>query len=156
MFASVEPRGATMSFSSAGLAEGTNANTYKINAANGAGVDFAISGLCYHKADTDNIAMSAHAVQAVSTTCLYLVCLNSSGTASTIKGTAVLTADLTAGNKVLNWPTPTDDLCPIGAIKVVTDGSTTFTAATTDLGAAGITDTYYNFGGGMPHEPLAS
>jgi len=156
MQAHIDPRGATACFSSAGLAEGTNANTFKINAANGAGIDYAINGLAYHKADTDNIAMTAHGVQAVSTKCLYLVQIDSAGTVSTKKGTEVSTTALTNGTAVLHWPTPDADKCPVGAIKVETDGSTTFTAATTDLGAAGITDTYYNFAGGMPHEPLTS
>ena len=156
MFAHQDMRGATACYASAGLAEGTNANTIKIAAPNGAGIAFAINGLGYHKADTDNIAMTAHAVQAVSTKCLYLVQIDDAGTVSTVKGTAVLTADLTAGTAVLHWPMPAADKCPIGAVKVETDASTTFTAATTDLGAAGITDTYYNFVGGMPVDPLAS
>lgn len=149
-------RGATECYSSAGLGEGTGANTILIAAPNGAGVDFAIDGLAYHKADTDNIAITAAAVQAVATKCIYLIQIDSAGTVSTVKGDAVLTADLTAGTKVLHWPLPAANRCPIGAVKVETNGSTTFTAATTDLGAAGVTDTYYNFAGGMPSAPLTS
>lgn len=156
MFTHQEARGATACFAKAGLAEGTNANTIKINAPNGAGIDFAINGIAYHKADTDNIAVTAHSVQAVSTKCLYLVQIDSSGTVSTKKGTEVLTADLTAGTTVLQWPTPDANKCPIGAYKIETDGSTTFTNNTTDLGAAGITDTYYDFAGGMPNAPLTA
>lgn len=156
MFAHQEPRGATACFASAGLAEGTNAATIKIAAPNGAGIDFAVNGLGYHKADTDNISVTAHTQQAVSTKCLYLVSINSSGTVSTTKGDEVLTADLTAGTKVLHWPKPVVDKCPIGAYKIETDASTTFTNATTDIGAAGITSTFYNFVGGMPDDPLAS
>lgn len=152
----IESRGATASFSRAGLAEGTNAATILIAAPNGAGIDYAIDGLGYHKADVDNIAVTAHAQQAVSTKCLYLVQVDSAGTVSTVKGDEVLTADLTAGTKVLHWPRPDNDRCPIGAYKVETDAATTFTNGTTDLGAAGITDTYYNFIGGMPHKPLTS
>lgn len=152
----LEQRGATECFSRAGLAEGTGAATIQILAPNGAGIDYAIDGLCYHKADTDNIALTAAAQQAVSTKCLYLVQIDSAGTVSSKKGTEVPTADLTAGKAVLHWPEPDANKCPIGAIKVETDGSTTFTAGTTDLGAAGITDTYYNFAGGMPHAPLTS
>lgn len=147
--------GQTACFSSAGLAEGTNANTIKIAAPNGAGIDFAVDGYAYHKADTDNIAVTAHAVQAVSTKCLYLVQITSAGTVSTKKGTEVLTTDVTNGI-ALHWPDPDDNNCPVGGYKVETDASTTFTNGTTDLGAAGITDTYYNFAGGMPLGPLTS
>lgn len=151
-----QSKGATECFSRAGLAEGTNAGTILTAAPNGAGIDYAIDGLAYHKADTDNIALTAGAQQAVATKCLYLVQIDSAGTVSSKKGTEVLTADLTAGKTALHWPEPDDGKCPIGAIKVETDGSTTFTAGTTDLGAAGITDTYYNFAGGMPSQPLTS
>lgn len=148
--------GQTACFSRAGLAEGTNAATIQIAAPNGAGIDYAIDGIAYHKADTDNIAVTAHAVQAVSTKCLYLVQINAAGTVSTKKGTEVLTADLTAGVAVLQWPELDDDNCAIGGYKVETNGSTTFTNGTTDLGAAGITDVYYNFAGGLPLGPLTS
>lgn len=149
-------RGRTACFSRAGLGEGTNAATIVIAAPNGAGVDYAIDGLAYHKADVDNIAVTAHAVQAVSTSCLYLVQIDSAGTISTKKGEEVLTADLTAGKTALHWPTPDDARCPIGGYRVDTNGSTTFTNGTTDLGAAGITDTYFNFAGGMPSAPITS
>lgn len=156
MFAFQELAGFTGAVSSAGLAEGTSAATIRTAAPNGAGTDFAILGLGYHKADTDNIAVTAHAQQAVSTKCLYLVQIDSAGTVSTKKGDEVLTTDLTAGTKVLQWPKPDADKCPLGAYKVETDGSTTFTNGTTDLGAAGITDTYYNFICGTPSDPLTS
>jgi aminoglycoside phosphotransferase len=151
-----EPAGFTACFSRAGLGEGTNAGTIVIAAPNGAGIDFAIHGIAYHKADTDNISVTAHSAQAVSTKCLYLVQINSAGTVSTKKGDEVATTDLTAGIKALQWPKPDADCCPIGGYKVETDASTTFTNGTTDLGAAGITDTYYNFAGGMPSKPLTS
>lgn len=156
MQAHIESRGAIACFSSAGLAEGTNAATIKIAAPNGAGIDFAIDGLGYHKADTDNIAVTAHDQQAALTTCLYLVQIDDAGTVSTKKGDEVLTDDLTAGTKVLQWPRPDADNCPIGGYKVVCASGTTFTNGTTDLGATGITDSYYNFVGGMPHKPLTS
>lgn len=131
-------------YSKAGLAEGTNSATIKTAAPNGAGVDYAINGLFYHLADADNIAITAAAVQADLTTCLYLVQVNAAGTVSTVKGTEVLTADLVNGKKGLHWPQPTAGNCPIGAFKIVTSGAT-YTAGTTDNGAANITDTYYDF-----------
>ena len=147
--------GQTACFAKAGLAEGTNAATIKTAAPNGAGTDYSIAGIGYHKADTDNIAVTAHAAQAADTKCLYLVQIDSAGTVSTKKGDEVLTTDLTAGNKVLHWPKPDDSKCPIGAYKVATV-AVTYTNGTTDLSAAGITATYYDFAGGMPLAPLTS
>lgn len=134
----------SLCLSKAGLAEGTNANTIKIAAPNGAGVDYIINGLFYHKADADNIAMTAADAQADLTTCLYLVQLDTDGNVTTVKGEEVLTAKLLAGAVGLHWPQPTAGKCPIGAIKVVNSGGT-FTAASTDLGAGTVTDTYYDF-----------
>lgn len=148
-------RGGTACMSKAGLAEGTSAATIKTAAPNGAGIDYSIDGVGYHYADTDNIALTAATAQADLTTCLYLICASTAGAISSVKGTEVLTASLTAGTTVLHWPTPTAGTCPIGAIKVVNSGGT-FTAGTTDLGAATVTDTYYDFVGGMPTAPLTS
>jgi hypothetical protein len=135
----------TLCFSKAGLAEGTNANTIKLAAPNGAGVDYLIDGLFYHKADTDNIALTVCAPQADLTTCLYLVQLNTNGDVSIVKGTDHPTHKLAdGGSGSLAWPKPTVGCCPIGAFKVVNVGGT-FTTGTTDLGAATVTDTYYDF-----------
>ena len=116
-----------------GLAEGTNANTIQIATA----VDFVIDGVIYTKAITDNIAMTACAEQAVSTYCMYLVTLNASGTLKITKGT-----ELATDTAVL--PSKPASEAVIGAFKIATDGSTTFTSGTTDLGAVGITATYYD------------
>lgn len=149
-------RGATECYSKAGLAEGTNANTIKTNAPNGAGTDYAINGFAYHKADTDNIAVTAHAQQAALTKCIYLVQINSAGTVSTKKGTEELTADLTAGKRVLHWPEPDADCCAIGAYKVALANAATYTNGSTDHSATDVTVTYYDFAGGLPVEPLTS
>ena len=149
-------RGGTACFSYAGLAEGTNDSTIKIAASNGAGVDYAINGVLYHKADADNIDPTACDEQADDTKCLYLFTLNSSGTLDTIKGTEVDTADLTAGTAVLEWPTPAADTCPIGAMKIETDGAT-FTVGTDDITSdiSGGTVTFYNLFT-VPVSPLTS
>ena len=118
-------------FGAAGLAEGTNANTLKtVNA-----ISFAIAGQLYLKAATDNIAMTAAAEQAISTYCLYLCSLDTSGTLTVTKGTEV-------GTDTAVLPATPASECAIGYFKIATDGATTFTSGTTDLGAAGITDTY--------------
>ncbi|MBI4695582.1 MAG: hypothetical protein HY749_16315 [Gammaproteobacteria bacterium] len=137
-------RGGTRCLSKAGLAEGTNANTIKTAAPNGAGTDYAIYGYAYHKADTDNIAMNALAVQAVATKCLYCIQADTGGTVTLVKGDEVLTADLSAGKTVLHWPLPAAGQCALGFLKVETDATHTFTSGTTDLSAAGITATFYD------------
>ena len=134
---------------------GSTASQLKIAAPNGAGVDYAINGIAYHKADAATVAVTAADVQAVSTTCLYLVCLNATGTLSTIKGDEVANADVTAGSATIKWPVATSGLCPIGAFKITTDADTTFTAGTTNFSASGITDTYYDLLS-VPTAPLAS
>lgn len=116
-----------------GLAEGTNANT--LQTANA--IDFVIDGVVYTKAATDNIAMTACAEQAISTYCMYLVTLDAAGALTVTKGT-----ELATDTAVL--PSRPADEAVIGAFKIATDGSTTFTSGTTDLGAVGITETYYD------------
>jgi len=118
------------------LAEGTNANTIKTTAA----TDYVINGLVYTKAATDNIAVTACAVQADLTTCLYLVTIIADGTVTTTKGTE----QLTGSGKDLLWPAIPANSAVLGAFKVVNSGGT-FTAGSTDLGAGTVTDTYYNF-----------
>jgi hypothetical protein len=117
---------------SARLLEGTNANTLKVGA-----FDFMIEGIIYGKDATDNIAMTAQPVQAISTYCLYLVCVDSAGTVYVKKGEE-------KGTDIAVLPGLTYGHCPIGYFKIVTDGVTTFTSGTTDLGAAGITETFVN------------
>lgn len=148
------PRGVTACFASAGLGIAGTADRLKITAPNGAGIDFAIDSIGYHKADTDNIDVSA-AQQAGATTCLYLVQIDSAGAVTIVKGTEELNTDLANGTRVLHWPEPTNGKCPIGAVKVKT-AANAFTFGTTNLDDADVTDTYYNFIGGMPHEPLTS
>lgn len=147
--------GQTACFSSAGLTVGGTGATIKIAAPNGAGIDYAIDGLAYHKADTDNIDVTAHAVQAALTSCLYLVQITSGGTVSTKKGNEELTADLGV-TASLQWPYPDDDNCPIGGYKIEVATGYTYTNGTTENDATGITDTYYNFAGGMPLAPITA
>ncbi len=138
-------RGGTFCLSKAGMAEGTNDSTVKINAPNGAGVDFCINGIMYHKADTDNIAPTACAVQALGTSCLYIFTLDDDGLLDTVKGVEVLAADLAAG-KVLHWPQPAALTAAIGGMKIRT-GATAFTVGvddlTDDIGTGAVT--YYDF-----------
>src|SRR5690349_5952018 len=106
-------RDGTVCLSKGGLKIGDGAKTGIATAApNGAGIDYAIGGILYHKAESaTNVPLTADTVQAALTKCLYLVQIDSGGTISTKKGTEVLTADLTAGNKVLHWPVPDANKC---------------------------------------------
>lgn len=147
-------RGGTMCLSKAGLAIGGTASKAKTAAPNGAGVDFAIDGILYHLADADDCIEFDDLTQTDETTCLYLVCVDSSGTITVVQGDEVDNDDLTAGTEVLHWPTPTEDTCAIGAIKIKCDG-TAFTGGTTGLDDSDVTDTYYDFMC-VPVEPLSS
>lgn len=126
-------------YGSAGLAEGTNAAT--IQTANP--IHYSIAHRNYVKVATDNIALTAAAAQADGNECMYLICINAAGTVSSVKGTEAL---IGAG---VTLPAVPADVVPIGAIKVATDGAA-FTAGTTDLGAAEVTDTYYNLARWVP------
>ena len=151
-------RGATECFSKAGLTIGDGAKTGPaIAAPNGAGIDFAIDGNAYHKADAATVLpLTVAPVQPVLTKCLYLIQVDAAGVVTSVQGVPVLTADLVGGTKVLHWPLPAAGKCPIGAVKVETQSSATFTPGTTALDAANIVETYYDFLGGMPTVPLAA
>lgn len=133
-----------MAFWKADIAEGTNANTLQVATA----FDYTVANVLYTKAITDNIAMTAAAEQAISTYCIYLCSIDSSGAVTVTKGSEVAT-DISV------LPAVPASECAFAAFKIATDGSTTFTSGTTDLGAAGITETYYdlsfvNSGASMP------
>lgn len=118
-------------------------------------------GLALTKAALSAQALAAHAatqlrntgqetfyVQPASTTVYYVVCFDSSGNVYTIQGTytgqALQPHVARKGDSSL--PSDIGDFTPIGIIKVVTNGSTTFTPATTALDAAGLTVTYTDVG----------
>jgi hypothetical protein len=75
----------------AGTAEGTNPNTIQFATA----FDFFINGKWYAKGITDNVAMTALAVQAVDTRCKYLVYITPTATVGIAKGVAVRKYSLT-------------------------------------------------------------
>ena len=145
-------QGGSFALTAGGLAEGTNANTYQT--ANT--ITFVTDGVLRSKAATNNVAFSAgHATVPVSSSCLYLVCLDSGGNFSTVAGRAVLTADVTAGTASLQWPAAPVDVAVVGAIRVDTNASATFTPGSVDLSASGITDTFYDLFA-VPTKPLTA
>jgi hypothetical protein len=151
------PRGATMALTKAGLAIGDGAKTGPaIVSPVGAGLDFVINGIAYHKVDAATVLpLSATGVQAADTTCMYLMCVNSSLAVTSVAGTAVSSAALAAGTATLDLPEPTAGTCPFGAVKIATT-AVTFTPGTTALDASGIVETYYDFAGGLPSRPFTS
>ena len=148
-------RGGGFCLSKAGLARNvTTATAIDIAAPNGAGVDYCIGGALYHKADAAAIALSTHAAQPADTTCLYLVCLDSNGNLSSVKGGDVKNVDLANKAAVIHFPGVPAGKCAIGVIKVKTV-AVTFTAGTTALNASGVTATFTDQFA-VPTAPLAS
>lgn len=119
-------------YGNAGLTTGTTTPAY-IKTANS--ISYAVDGLFYTKAATDNIATATATAQAANTYCLYLLTLNSSGTLAATKGT-----ELATDTAIL--PDVPASVAPIGILKIAT--TTTFTLGTTSLTASGVTATFYN------------
>jgi hypothetical protein len=154
-----ENSGFTGTLGKAGLGIGDGAKTGIGQAApNGAGLDFAIDGIAYHKADSaTNVPFSALALQADLTSCLYLVQINAAGTFSFKKGVEELTSGLTVDqpSSGLQSPAADEDNCPVGYVRIDCNG-TTFTGGTDALDKASTTDTYVDFGAGMNAGAVAS
>ena len=150
------PRGVTMALTKAGLAIGDGAKTGPaIVSPVGAGVDFVINSIAYHKADAATVLpLTAATVKPVLTQCLYLICVNAALTVTSVQGTPVLTADITAGNATLDIPEPLAGTCPIGIVKMTLASTATFTPGTTALDAANCTATYYDIAGSLPSRPF--
>lgn len=136
------PAGANMGLNSGAIVEGTNAATIEV----AANILYMVDGQHYTLTAADNIAMTACDTQAAETTCIYLMTVDAAGTVTTTKGREVLSADLAKGADSLQFPTPPADEAVIGFFTIVTAAGYTFTCGTTDLGATGITDTFYNCG----------
>lgn len=123
-----------VSLTAAGLAEGTNANTYKTTAT----LAYTSNGVFKSKGATDNIAMTAAAgTVPPASAALYAVWIDASGNFSNTRGPVVAAGE--------PCPVPTasaNGLTLVGLIKVTTNASTTFTPGSTDLGDAGVTDAY--------------
>lgn len=100
-------------------------------------VDYFCSGSVFRKAATDNLWTLTGGVLAISSWRKYALILDSAGTATVVAGTDSTVSAAAAGLPAL----PAGKSC-IGVLTVATNGATTFTPATTLLGAAGITATY--------------
>lgn len=162
----------TQAFAAGGLAEGTNANTIKTANA----VPYTIDGVMYSKAATDNIAINVQGdnfVVPVNYKRSYLVGVDSAGTVKSYAGTLFANEVVDGVTKYRGYrevkdsnglatryealsalhdytsnflPPVPDGICPIGVFSVAPVTAATYTAGTTDLGAANVTPTYKDIG----------
>lgn len=124
------------SLSAAGLAEGTNANTFKtVNT-----LTYTNNGVFKSKGATDNLAFSSgHTALGNSQGCLFGIWIDGSGNITTSQGMIVA-----AGDPCPVPNAPAANLTLVGLLKVVTSSGATFTPNSTDLGASGVVDTFYD------------
>ena len=144
----------TACFSRAVVGIGSTAAKVRTTTHNGTGFNYSIDGMMYYLISTDDFWTMSGDTVSDDSECIFLLCINAAGTMSVVQGDAILTADLTSGKEVLTWPVPGDDVCPVGAVRVTTDGAT-YIPGTTSLAAGTVTDTYYNFSV-LPSAPLTS
>jgi hypothetical protein len=135
----------SFSLGAAGLAEGTNANTFKTSNI----LHYVINGRSYVKAATDNIAFAAHSSSALvalaaKKTAVFFFLINAAGTITVIQGTtSPATTEQDYVSRGIDWPHVADNAV-IGALKIQTNNAATFTAGSTDLGATDVVDTFYD------------
>lgn len=133
----------------AGVDEGTSANTFKTTYA----VSYNVEGVGCYKAATDNLTFSAgHTALGNSQRCAFFIALDAPGNVTTVQSTIVTpspSGDQRAAAEIPDLAAigSTAGRCVIGALVVTTSASATFTPNSTDLSAAGITFTKYNFVG---------
>ena len=141
-FNASEQHAVTQILEKPGLAEGTTSATIQFTA----GADYAINGIIFNKAVTNNIPVTPHEAQEPGTSCIYAVQVDDTGVVSTVKGREVETAELGRGLQ-LEWPRAEERQCLFGAYRVDTDLVTSFVNGTTDLSATGITTKFFDLAG---------
>lgn len=125
-----------VSLTAAGVAEGTNANTWKTTNT----LTFTSNGVFKSKVATNNVAFtSGIGTVPPSSAALYACWIDADGNFSNSRGPVVA-----AGDPCPVPSAPASGLTLVGLIKVTTNGSTTFTPGSTDLSNAGVTDAYYD------------
>jgi len=145
-------RGGTFCLAKAGLEIGGTTSQVAIDAPNSVGIDFAIKGVLYNKAEADDVFTLSGDIQTALYSCLYLLSLDKDGTAHCTQGKEVLTAAI--GGTPLEWPVADADCCAIGAIRVDA-GASAFTPGTTALTGGTVVVTYYDFFA-VPDAPIVS
>lgn len=132
----------------AGLAEGTNANTFQIANI----LHYVINGRAYRKAVTDNVAFAAETsvtaafvAQAAKTVCVYHFFIDTNGAVTVTQGTQYpATTEQSYVPRAIEIPNVPNKAC-IGALKIQCNNAATFTPGSTDLGATDVVDTFSNF-----------
>lgn len=134
------------------LSAGTKDQVKSVN-----NINYMINGILYSKNATDPLGAwtVGHTGLGNSEEAFYLICLDASGTLSTVEGAIVAAA---AGCVMPEVPA---DVCAIGALKVVTGAAGTFVPDTTLLDDGDITVSYYdlamiNSGDGAAEDVAAS
>ena len=94
-------------------------------------VEYSIGGVAY-KVTTEEVVFTDVTIQPISSTKYYVLAYNAAGTGKIFNG--ILDS--------LDLPNIPVTHCPVGYVKVVTDGTGTFVPATDDLSDAAVTDTY--------------
>ena len=108
---------------------------------------YAIAGIAYTKgADTDFPFSSGHTSLAAGESCIFLLQVDSSQNITTKQSNI----EKNDSGEVLVWPKPDAGKCAFAALKVRCNGAAVFVPNTTDLGAANVVDTFYNFAAGGP------
>lgn len=127
----------------AGCDEGTNANTIKTtNACN-----YSINGFGYVKAATDNLPFSAgHTALGNNQRCAFFFVLDAAGNVTTLQSKIVTPSPSGDQRDAAEIPNPAAGVV-IGGLVVTTGAAGVFTPNTTDLSAAGVTYTKFNFCG---------
>lgn len=134
-----EINGGYVTLTNAGLGESAS-TAAKIKTT--ATATFTINGVFKSLAANDSIAFSSgHTALAANQACLFAVWCD--GSADSESACSTTQGPIVASGDTCPVPPLSTGKALLGLIKVVT-GATTFTPGTTDLGAANVTDTYYN------------
>ena len=145
-------RGLNLALNSGALAVGTAGATLDT----GATINFLNDGEFKSKtAITSGAITASTTVIAALYSALFTVSLDADGNMTVSHGQQELTADVTAGRRALHWPQPPAGDTVIGGFRIDVASGYSYTPGTTENGATGITDTYYNFGC-LPVEPITS
>lgn len=127
----------------AGCDEGTNVNTIKLSNA----VSYSLNGLGYLKAATDNLPFSAgHTALGNNQRCAFFFCVDAAGNVTTLQSKIVTPSPAGDQRDAAEIPNPSDRVV-LGGLVVTTGAAGVFTPNATDLSAAGVTYTRFNFCG---------
>ena len=148
------PRGGTFCLSDAGIIIDASA---KADAELVDALTIVINGRFYATAHADgDIQLDGNTVSA-GKTALFLVCASAAATPiiTVVKSDEVDNDAFANGDVAIDWPQPTANTCPVGALKIVNDSASVFTGGTTLLDASDITTTAYDLFS-VPAEPLTA